>query len=305
MGVAGRDRVREHFSTPAMVRGYESLYLKATEEMAGEPPVTQCDQPAAPQFTGARDCPELADTTVFVTTIGDDANFPDCLAHLRAQTVRCRIEVIDRVAPMSAAFALMHERCTTPYYVQVDEDMLLYPEALEKLHELAVQSPSDVALVCAPLWDCDVERPLQGIKIYRHEIVREFPYEDNLSCEMNQLARLQAAGYKAHLLSTDDDAICLGEHGKHYTPETIFRRWQRLFHKRNQLNNLAWLEPWPARLLERYLATRDPLHLYAVLGAVAGIGGRADPHRELDWRYPDPAWQRMQHYFPPCPESKS
>ncbi len=301
MGKAGRARVSAQFSAARMVREYEELYLRVTRTPA--PPAIAA--PAAEPLTGAAGCPLLEDTTVFVTTIGDEANFSDCMAHLRAQTVRCRIEVIDRVAPMSAAFACMHERCTTPYYVQVDEDMLLHPHALEQLHAEIAQAPAEVAMVCAALWDCDIERAILGVKIYRHEIVRQFPYRDAVSTEVKQLHAMQAAGYKAILHPTEEDAVCLGEHGKHYTPETIFRRWQRLFHKRNQLGHLTWLEPWPERLLARYLATRQPLHLYAALGAIAGIGGRAEGDRELDWRDTNPAFQRMRYYFPADPDGKS
>jgi len=250
-------------------------------------------------YTGAENAPALDDTTVFVTTVGDSVNLADCLSHLEGQTVRCRVQIIDHVAPMSAAFAQMHERCTTPHYVQVDEDMLLYPHALATLRELIGQTDSGVCLVCAPLWDWDVERPILGVKIYRHEIVKRFPYQQTLSCEVEQLRRMEAAGHKALLLSSDQsDAVCLGEHGKHYTPETIFRRWQRLFHKRNELNNLSWLDPWPRRLLDRYIRTQEPLHLYAALGAIAGIGSRPDGDRELDWREPNPAFMRMLRYFP-------
>ena len=144
-----------------------------------------------------------------------------------------------------------------------------------------------------------MSRPILGVKIYRHEIVKQFPYRDTLSCEVNQLKRMANAGHHALVLSSDEaDAICLGEHGKHYTPQTIFRRWQRLFHKHNELGNQRWMDPWPRRLLDRYLETKEELHLYAALGAIAGIGGRADRDRELDWLEPNPALMRMQHYFP-------
>jgi glycosyltransferase involved in cell wall biosynthesis len=306
MGTAGRERVSEHFSTKGMVQAYEALYLRAMKQPAIEESVPEAAAPPTISLVSATaGAPTLADTTIFVTTIGDDANFSDCLAHLRAQTVRCQINVIDRVAPMSAAFACMHERCSTPYYVQVDEDMLLHPKAIETLHELIEQSSPDVALLCAPLWDCDVERPILGVKIYRHDIVKQFPYRNTLSCEVKQLNEILAAGYKTVLHSTDEDAVCLGEHGKHYTPETVFLRWQRLFHKHNHMGHLSWLEPWPARLLERYTASRDPVHLYAALGAIAGIAGRADGDRELDWRDTNAAWQRLQYYFPECPKSNS
>jgi len=299
LGRAARERVRERFSLARMVEGYASLYVRAVEKRW--PP--HLPPPAAPEFTGMAGAPALEDVTVFVTTIGDEENFSDCIAHLQAQTVRCRLEVIDHVAPMSAAFAEMHARCATPYYVQVDEDMLLYPHALARLRELIEQSDASVPLVCAPLWDCDVERPLLGVKIYRSEIVKRFPYRDTLSCEVAQLWQMAAAGHHALVLPTNEgDAVCLGEHGKHYSPRTIFLRWQRLFHKHNELGNLTWLDPWPARLLERYMKTRDRVHLYAALGAIAGIAGRAEGDRELDWRDTNPAWHRLRHYFPPAEE---
>src|SRR5215510_11745900 len=113
-------------------------------------------------------------TTIFVTTIGDEINFSDCMEHLRAQTVTRPIEIIDRVSPMSAALQQMHERCRTRYYVQVDEDMLLFSDAVATLEGLIRDAPADVALVCAPLWDCDTGQSIHGLKIYDHDIVKRF-----------------------------------------------------------------------------------------------------------------------------------
>lgn len=236
-------------------------------------------------------------TTIFVTTIGDKANFSDCMEHLRLQSVQRPVEIINRVAPLSAALQQMHDRCKTPFYVQVDEDMLLFPEAVETLERMIHAASAKAAFVCAPLWDCDTEQPLYGVKIYRHAIMKRFPYEDTLSCEILQMSRLEQAGYKFDLRPLDRKA-CLGEHGKHYTPKTIFKRWQRCFQKYHELDRLKWVEPWPQRLLDRYLETRKPLHLYALLGAVAGITSPAPANREVDFREPVPELDRILHYFP-------
>lgn len=238
------------------------------------------------------------DTTIFVTTIGDEANFTDCMDHLRSQTVERPIEIIDRVAPMSAALQQMHERCKTAYYVQVDEDMILFPEAIATLERLMREAPPQAAMACATLWDCDTEQSIYGVKIYRHAIVKRFPYENTLSCEVRQLERIYAAGFTAVLLPFGDRSTCLGEHGKHYTPETIFKRWQRMFQKRRYHEKLAWVDPWPQRLLDRYVESRDIVHLYALLGAVAGIAGECAPDREADWTEPNPALTRLGQYFP-------
>jgi len=242
--------------------------------------------------------PSVADTTIFVATVGDEANFRDCLEHLRAQSVQRPIEIIDHVGPMSAALQQMIDRCPTRFYVQVDEYMILFPGAIATLEHLIGQRTDDVAMVCAPLWDCDTERSIYGVKIYRHAIVRDFPYRDVTGCEVEQIARMTAAGFIVDCLSLKDRSLCLGEHGKHYTPATIFKRWQRVFQTHRRMNNLDWIEPWARGLLDRYVETRDALHLYAFLGAVAGITGEAFPDREADWRDPSPALERIQRYFP-------
>jgi len=239
----------------------------------------------------------IDDTTVFVTTIGDKANFDHCMLHLSKQTVAVPIDIIDHVAPMSAAFQEMHRRCRTDFYIQVDEDMILFPHAVETLRRAIRSAPKNIALSCAPLWDCDAQRAIHGIKIYRSSIVKQFPYRNTASCEIEQLSRLRAAGYEADLQPMQSDR-CLGEHGKHYSPETIFKRWQRCFQKHRLFGRMPWIEPYARSLLDRYVQTGETLHLYAFLGAIAGITDSVIPARELDWRDTNEALQRLQKYFP-------
>ena len=239
----------------------------------------------------------LDDTTVFVTTIGDKANFDDCIIHLNNQTVSAPIEIIDHIAPMSAAFQQMHARCRTEFYIQVDEDMILFPHAVQTLRTAIGSAAENIALACAPLWDCDAERAIHGIKIYRSSITKQFPYSNTTSCEIEQLARLRAAGYEAYLQPLDR-AYCLGEHGKHYSPATIFNRWQRCFQKHRLFGRMPWIEPYARSLLDRYVQTGETLHLYAFLGAVAGITDSVIPSGEADWREANEALQRLRHYFP-------
>jgi hypothetical protein len=246
----------------------------------------------------------IRDTTIFVTTIGDKANFDDCMEHLHAQNVTVPIEIIDRVAPLSAAFQEMHQRCRTEFYVQVDEDMILFPHAIQSLRRSIGRAWKKNALVCAPLWDCDAELLIYGVKIYRSSIVKQFPYRNTASCEKEQLARLRAAGYDA-VLQPFQQSYCLGEHGKHYTPETIFKRWQRCFRNRRLFGGMRWIEPYPRKLLDRYVQTGELLHLYAFLGAMAGIVDSTLPTTEQDWTEINEPLQRLQRYFPIRPREQS
>ena len=205
---------------------------------------------------------------------------------------------------MSEAFQQMLDRCETEYYVQVDEDMHLDPDAIERLHTVIDASNPSIALACGALWDCDVSHPIYGLKIYRHRIVKDFRYHDTFSCEKTQLDALRAAGYEAELLSLDSREDCFGEHGKYYDRRSIYVRWRRLMQKRvlyreRPGRNLPWVEDWPKRLLDRYLKTRDPLHMYALFGAVAGLASPLPDDREYDYRDPVPDFELLREYFEP------
>lgn len=234
--------------------------------------------------------------TVFVLTIGDDANYANAMRCLERQTVQFRLDVIRRMAPLHEAFNQMHRRCETPYFVQVDEDMMLFPHAVETLFDRIVASQENVAIIAAPLWDCDVEMPIHGVKVFRHQIVVRFPYRDSFSCDIAQMDQLLAAAYGIEELPLAP-WHCLGEHGKFYTPRTIFQRWQRLVHKQRRSPKLRWVETWPRKLSKRYRRTGSELHLWALLGAVSGIVGELPPAQEQDFRVRQVEFERLEQYF--------
>ncbi len=199
---------------------------------------------------------------------------------------------------MAAAFQQMQERCRTTWYVQVDEDMILYPHAIAELRRKISATPPNVAIYCATLWDCDAEMFLYGVKIYRTDVVRQFPYANSMSCETEQIARMKDKGYTVELHALEEPDGCLGEHGKHYTPETIFKRWQRMFQKHRALRRNHWVRPYAKSLMERYARTGSQVHLYAALGAIAGISGELPPDEEVDFRQSNEVFERLKGFFP-------
>ena len=228
-----------------------------------------------------------SELTVFVTTIGDQPNLNECRSCLERQTVKFTFELIDHVSPMSEAFNEMRRRCVTPACAQVDEDMLLFPHGIEQLFQQLESSSETVACVVAPLWDCQMERPIYGVKIYRQKVLREFAFRNTISCEVTLNEELAAAGYQVIRLPLRwAREACLGEHGKHYTPGTAYLRWRRLFEKRRQVGRLDWIVPWPRRFLERYAKTGSQIDLYSFLGAVVAITG--EPAKNVEFSFEDP-----------------
>ncbi len=218
--------------------------------------------------------PDLSsEVTVFVSTVGA-ASFPDCMTHLAAQDCRFSLEVIEGLAPMSAAFQRMLDRCSTPFYVQVDEDMILRPSAIRRLHQ-RMQDSADVALVVGWLWDVHLGRAIEGVKIFRHSIAARYPYADVESCEKDQLSRIQADGFRylrpEGVVATANDDHVHGLHGAHYDPRAVFERYSTLERKRfAHPDKLAWLAEHAPDFIRRFQADPTEFNLMALMGLIAG-----------------------------------
>lgn len=218
--------------------------------------------------------PNLSDAvTVFVTSVGA-ATATTCLDHLREQDCTFTLRLIEGVAPMNAAFQQMLDECRTPYYVQVDEDMLLYPHAIRTLYESMVNAAPDVAVTAADLYDVHVERCIIGVKIFRHDIVRRYPFRSMESFEIDQVLRFEADGYKLvrpKAGPTPVDGQTLGVHGTHWTPSSIYQRYANLERRRRRYpERMPWFNPYAAVFLQRFLADPTELNFFALMGVLAG-----------------------------------
>lgn len=218
--------------------------------------------------------PDLSQAvTVFVTTVGAPS-FANCLEHLREQDCAYTLRIIDRVAPMNAAFQRMLDECRTPYYVQVDEDMLLYPHAVRTLYEMMTGAAPEVAIVVSDLFDAHLERCIIGVKIFRHEIVRRYPFEAVDEFEMRQVACLREDGYTILRRTPGLTPVAgqtLGVHGTDWTPQSVYERYATLERRRRAYPpRLLWLREYPAVFLRRFLDEPSELNFFALMGLIAG-----------------------------------
>ena len=255
--------------------------------------------------------------TVFVISSGEPS-LQSCHRHLDRQDCTFRRVDIAGVTPMWRAFQAMLDLCETPYYVQVDADMLLEPWAVRELYAAITAREKElgpdpwehgfagVAQVVAWLWDDDVERPIQGVKIYRHDICAKFPYKESISCEQGQNLPMKKAGYQVLGLQLGDQDVGGGTwrrtrdtFGTHYasqTPGMAFQRWQRLMQKHRALPWMGWLGPHVPRLEAKWL--KDPADQIAkarYLGCIAGLTGPI-PEVELDSTFANLDYQRVAAY---------
>ena len=226
--------------------------------------------------------------TVFVTTVGAPT-IASCLAHLRKQDCRFRLHVIDHVAPMHAAFQRMIDDCRTPYYAQVDEDMLLYPHAVRTLHARIDAAGPNVAMFAADLYDVHLDRCIIGVKIFRHEIVRQYPFVASDAFETWQVRQFTGDGYGVVRNTPGKTPVpgqTLGLHGTQWTAQSIYERYTTL-ERRRRTNppQSRWLEAYSGEFLRRFLHEPSEHNFFALMGIIAGtLAARSGPAPAKDYR---------------------
>ncbi|TKB65719.1 MAG: glycosyltransferase [Nitrospira sp.] len=234
--------------------------------MTGQP-TRNCKEPAegpAVLQTGLSRQVVQASTTVFVLTV-DDPVLEACLEALHKQEgLPFKLDIIRNVYPFSAAAQRMITDCATEFFLQVDEDMILHPDAVMTMEATIRQAPDDVGMICFHLFDEDRGVPIQGVKIYRTALMKSLVFQDVKASEMDLLEQMGHHGIK-WILHPD----VKGRHGTSYTVDTIYRRYKTMYEKDIRQWNVLTSDI--CRKADSFRQTGDPLQLFALLGAAHGI----------------------------------
>lgn len=228
------------------------------------------------------------DLTVFVLISPDNPNTDDCLKTLNEQTVKFKLDKIENYHPMSAAFQEMLNRCTTPYYIQVDCDMILYSHAIETMFDFITEDEN--CMLCFELKDVHLNRKIFGIKIYDTKIFKSYPYENVISCEMKQLKQLENDGYSWKFVDKT-----LGLHSPKWNDSLIFDRYYDLMQKYNKFK-YHWMKSIPSLLIKTYLTNPIKLNLFALLGAICGLI-TPERNREKDYTKGNEYYNKIKEFF--------
>lgn len=218
------------------------------------------------------------EVTAFVISSGKNLNYEYCIKALENQTVKVRIDIIKNYHPMSAAFQQMLFRCTTPYYIEVDEDMVLNSNAIEIMYNGIKESDTKTAMLAYQLKEVHFDYDIWGVKIYKYEIFQKYPYNLKcLSCEVEQLDRLTADGYEYKCLP-----IMVGQHSPYWTNKDIYERYFNLMEKFKKYH-YTWLENVFMKLWRKLQKDPSELNLHALLGAYTSLISENIKEEEKDY----------------------
>jgi MoaA/NifB/PqqE/SkfB family radical SAM enzyme len=200
--------------------------------------------------------------TIFCLTTGKNPNLNACLESLKNQTLIVPVEMIRNIYPISKAFQTMFDQCKTKYLIQVDEDFILYPHAIETLYNSIKNAPLDVFMSCYEVHDTHLDFDMYGIKIFNNDICKNYRLpHGTYSGSLVQIAKIEQAGYK--YISKNQ---VLGLHSPKWTNELIFRRYFDLMDK-YKTRGYTWMGELPQKLYQIFLNNPTDLNLYALMGS--------------------------------------
>jgi len=202
--------------------------------------------------------------TVFLLTGQNNINLPNALKAIEKQSVKFKFEVIDGFTPLAVALQEMINRCTTPYYIQLDEDMVLNFEAINIMYN-AMTSSNEFACRVFPLLDNSLNKLIWGIKIFNHKVMSKYSYDLNsTSASVELFEKMKLDGY-----TFKNEKTPIGVHSPIWTPETIYNRYFILTKKiKTDVNGGGYGDLYKL-FSERLIAEYNPLDFWALMGITA------------------------------------
>jgi len=229
---------------------------------------------------------------IFVSTIGQDI-FKKCMSALENQKEQYRIRVIENIQPMNEAFNVMIQQASREYFIQVDEDMVIHPNGIRRLCNAIKEAKSDVICVCLDLFDVDLDKQIQGVKIYRTKLMKAFRFENRVDCEMDMIRKWEESGLKINIINE-----VVGTHEPCFDTKSTFMRYKQLAEK--ELYGFEVMTGWLKDMMERWRKNPTDLkRLFAVLGAISGYSSSpvaANKERGI-YDYHSLVYKRFFEYF--------
>jgi hypothetical protein len=210
----------------------------------------------------------MSDITAVALTIGE-TYLERALASLRRQTLPAAATVIVRgVTPFHRALNSGAAQVRTPFFVQLDADVILDDTCLAQLRALM---RDDVAIASGLLRDPIVGRAL-GVRLYRTECVAQVPIRDSISPDLDfttDTARLGWIRQNALCFHHPDPAHwhTVGEHRPDYTPLYTFSK----FRLEGIRARYRAREGRPGRMLRRLCPSAHPASLLALIATAHGF----------------------------------
>jgi len=119
----------------------------------------------------------------------------ECLQAISSFDVR--VSEVRHVFPQVKALNQMLSQVQATYFVELDSDMILNPNALERIEVAIDKHAHDDKwhTILFKLHDTFTERDILSLKVMRSDIMKQFPFQDKPTPDVEHYSRLKNAGF--------------------------------------------------------------------------------------------------------------
>ena len=211
---------------------------------------------------------EPSDVSAVVLTIGESTT-QEAIDSIERQTLRpCETIIVRNISPFHDAMNTGVAQVRTPFFVQVDADMILDPHCIAALRH---GMRPNIGIVVARLRDALVGQVV-GVKLFRTKCFETSRFSDSITPDTDFANAIEHAGWRTRFIGKTgaaelDHWDSFGEHRPAYTPAYAYR--QHLleafrYRYRGTLQAFLWR-------LHRLEASQHPFALMAQIGLARGL----------------------------------
>jgi hypothetical protein len=222
-----------------------------------------------------------SDVSAVVPTLGEPTT-GRALESLRAQTISVReVHVVRGETPFHRALNRGAAQVATPFFVQVDADMVLDADCVQVLRAAMTR---DVGIAVGALRD-PLMGTIAGVKLFRRECFGELELRDTVAPEVDFHTRLAERGWETRYLIGHQGGRAkeLGDHRPDYSADYVFGTYHQLGTRYVRRGDPIALR-WRFRRLRR---SRHPMAPVARVAMADGMFGTET--RDVPKPRPSPA----------------
>ena len=223
-----------------------------------------------------------ADITIVLMTCGELSE-TQCVAAI--EPFRDQVEFVEvrNVFPQIKALNQMIESVQTEYFIPLDADIVLYPNAWDRISNAWRKHwrSNDWHSILFSLWDTLTEKKILALKLMRTQIMKQNLFAESATPDVEHYGRLTSAGYKCiHdyiKQSPIGDHIVAGQHFCYHKYRDVYQTYRS--------HNFEWdsgaflggddlREKAKAHFdffLNKWILTRRKDYLYCIAGMMDGI----------------------------------
>ena len=138
----------------------------------------------------------IPDVTFCLMTCGELTE-NDCLNAIAPWRDRIILQEVRNVFPQINALKQMVDQVETPYLVPLDADIILRPDAYERIR-MAIDKYAyqmNWHSILFPLYDTLTQQKILALKVLRTNIAKQIPFEESATPDVIHYRRLTDAGY--------------------------------------------------------------------------------------------------------------